>query len=71
MYSLLPQKVHIAEPVLIAGVLPVGLQVLEGEEVAAHMVEHTIHDDMLAAGVAVGHELLELCVGAQTAVHPR
>ena len=63
-------EVHIAEPVLIAGVLAVGLQVLEGEEVAAHMVEHTIHDDMLAAGVAVGHELLELFVGAQTAVHP-
>ena len=63
-------EVHITEPVLIAGVLAVGLQVLEGEEVAAHMVEHTIHDDMLAAGVAVGHELLELFIGAQTAVHP-
>ena len=40
-------EVHIAEPVLIAGVLAVGLQVFEGKEVPAHMVEHTVHNDLL------------------------
>ena len=34
------------------------------------MVEHAVHDDLLAAGVAVGHELPELLVGAEAAVHP-
>ena len=63
-------EVHIAEPVLIAGILAVGLQIFEGKEIPAHMVEHTVHNDLLAPGVAVGHELLELFVGAQTAVHP-
>ena len=63
-------EVHIAEPVLIAGVLAVGLQVFEGKEIPAHMVEHTVHNDLLAPGVAIGHKLPELLVGAQTAVHP-
>ena len=63
-------EIHIAEPVLIPGVLAVRFQVLEGEEVAAHMVEHTVHDDFLAAGVAVGHKLPELFIRAQAAVHP-
>ena len=63
-------EVHIAEPVLIAGILAVGLQVFEGKEIPAHMVEHTVHNDLLAPGVAVGHELPELLVGAQAAVHP-
>ena len=62
-------EVDIAEPVLIPGVLAVGLQVLERKEIPAHMVEHAVHDDLLAAGVAVGHELLELLVGAKAAVH--
>ena len=62
-------EVHIAEPVLIAGVLAVCLQVLEREEIAAHMVEHAVHDHLLAPGVALGHEVLELRVGAQAAVH--
>ena len=34
------------------------------------MVEHTVHNDLLAPGVAIGHKLPELLVGAQTAVHP-
>ena len=63
-------EVHIAEPVLIAGILAVGLQIFEGKEIPAHMVEHTVHNDLLAPGVAVGHELPELLVGAQAAVHP-
>ena len=62
-------EVHIAEPVLIAGVLAVRLQVLEGKEIAAHMVEHAVHDDPLPAGVAGRHKGLELLVGAKAAVH--
>ena len=62
-------EVHIAEPVLIAGVLAVRLQVLEGKEIAAHMVEHAVHDDPLSAGVAGRHKGLELLVGAKAAVH--
>ena len=62
-------EVHIAEPVLIAGVLAVCLQVLEREEIAAHMVEHAVHDDPLPAGVAGCHKGLELLVGAKAAVH--
>ena len=33
------------------------------------MVEHAVHDHLLAPGVALGHEVLELRVGAQAAVH--
>ena len=62
-------EVHIAEPVLIAGVLAVRLQVPEREEIAAHMVEHAVHDDPLPAGVAGRHKSLELLVGAKAAVH--
>ena len=62
-------EVHIAEPVLIAGVLTVCFQVLEREEIASHMVEHAVHDDPLPAGVAGRHKSLELLVGAKAAVH--
>ena len=62
-------EVHIAEPVLIPGILAVGFQILERKEIAAHMVEHAVHNDFLAPGMAVCHEFLELFVGAQAAVH--
>ena len=63
-------EIHITEPVFIPGVLPVGFQVLEREEIPAHMVEHTVHDDFLAPGVATGHKFLKFLVGAKAAVHP-
>ena len=62
-------EVHIAEPVLIPGVLAVQLQVLKREEIAAYVVEHAVHDDPLPAGVAGGYKGLELLVGAKAAVH--
>ena len=62
-------EVHIAEPVLIAGVLAVCLQVLERKEIAPHMVEHAVHDDPLSACVAGRHKGFELLVGAKAAVH--
>ena len=62
-------EIHIAEPVLIAGVLAVCLQVLEREEIAAHMVEHAVHDDLLAPLMAGGDKLLEFLVGAETPVY--
>ena len=62
-------EIHIAEPVLIAGVLAVCLQILKRKEIAAHMVEHAVHDHLLAPGMAPGHKVLELCVRAKTAVY--
>ena len=62
-------EVHIAEPVLIPGVLAVCFQVLEREEIAAHMVEHAVHDDLLAPLMAGGDKFLELLVGAETPVY--
>ena len=62
-------EIHIAEPVLIAGVLAVCLQVLKRKEIAAHMVEHAVHDHLLAPGMAPGHKVLELCVRAKAAVY--
>ena len=62
-------EIHIAEPVLIAGVLAVLLQLPEGEEIAAHMVEHAVHDDPLAPRMAVGDEFFELLIGAQPPVY--
>ena len=62
-------EIHIAEPVLIAGVLAVCLQVLERKEIPAHMVEHAVHDHLLAPGMAVCHKVPELLIGADAAVY--
>lgn len=45
------------------------LQLLEREEIAAHMVEHAVHDDLLAALMAGGDKLFKLLVGAETPVY--
>ena len=62
-------EVHIAEPVLVAAALAMGFQVLKGEKAAAHMVEHAVHNHLLAPLVALGHKVGEFLVGAQPAVH--
>ena len=62
-------EIHVAEPVAVAGVLAVLLQLLEREEIAAHMVEHAVHDDLLAPLMAGGDKLLEFLVGAETPVY--
>ena len=45
------------------------LQLLEREEIAAHMVEHAVHDDLLAPLMAGGDKLLEFLIGAETPVY--
>ena len=62
-------EIHVAEPVAVAGVLAVLLQLLEREEIAAHMVEHAVHNDLLAPLMAGGDKFLELLVGAETPVY--
>jgi hypothetical protein len=62
-------EIHVAEPVAVAGVLTVLLQLLEREEIAAHMVEHAVHDDLLAPLMAGGDKLLEFLIGAETPVY--
>ena len=63
-------EIHVAEPVPVGRAFPVLLQVPEGEKAPAHMVEHPVHDHLLAAGMAGRHPGGELLVGAQAAVHP-
>ena len=62
------REVHIAEPVPVGGTLALALQVLKGEEVPAHVVEHPVQNHPYALPVALGRKGLQVVVRAQAAV---
>ena len=61
-------EIHAAVPVPIGALLPAGLNVPEGEEIAARVVEHAVQDHPHARRVAAAHEFGQILVGAQAGV---
>ena len=66
--AVVPVKAHIAEPVPIAGILPVLQQIPEREKVPAHMVENPVQHHPNALFMAKFHECFQVFIGTQAAV---
>ena len=61
-------EIHVAEPVLVAALLAVLLQILKCEEIAADVVEHAIENDMHALVVAGLHKALQVFICPETRI---
>ena len=66
--AVVPVKAHIAEPVPIAGILPVLQQIPEREKVPAHMVENSVQNHTNALFMAKFQKCSQVFIGAQAAV---
>ena len=64
-----PAKVYAFVPAAVAGAFPVFLNILEREELAAGVVEHSVYDNLDAGFVAKLCKVPETFVCAETAVY--
>ena len=69
MVFIITPKIHIAVPVYISAVFPVCANILKRKKIAAGMIEHPIEHYPDAFFMTALHELLEIFIGSQTAVH--
>jgi hypothetical protein len=63
-------EIHAAEPVAVRGGLPLDLQVAEGPEVTADVMEHAVQDQADAAAVQLRGQGGKRGVVTQAPVHP-